>query len=51
MREALMKFQLMCLTLHLLLQKVEKSECAALRNNIIIVLADFCVRYTALVDW
>ncbi|PIA61371.1 hypothetical protein AQUCO_00300726v1 [Aquilegia coerulea] len=31
-------------------QELEKNDCAALRNNIIVMMADFCVRYTALVD-
>ncbi|KAH9622349.1 hypothetical protein KSS87_007024 [Heliosperma pusillum] len=31
-------------------EELEKSDCAALRNNIIVMMADFCVRYTALVD-
>jgi hypothetical protein len=35
------------ITLHVLLE-LEKSDCAALRNN---PMADFCFRYTALVDW
>ncbi|WJZ86890.1 hypothetical protein VitviT2T_006304 [Vitis vinifera] len=34
----------------LFVQELEKSDCAALRNNIVVTLADFCVRYTALVD-
>ncbi|RZC55578.1 hypothetical protein C5167_014435 [Papaver somniferum] len=34
----------------LFVQELEKNECAALRNNIVVVLTDFCVRYTALVD-
>ncbi|KAL9232809.1 hypothetical protein vseg_007874 [Gypsophila vaccaria] len=34
----------------LFVQELEKSECAALRNNIVVMMADFCVRYTALVD-
>ncbi|GMH08305.1 hypothetical protein Nepgr_010145 [Nepenthes gracilis] len=34
----------------LFVQELEKSDCAALRNNIIVTMADFCVRYTALVD-
>lgn len=37
--------------MHALFQELEKSDCAALRNNIVVTLADFCVRYTALVDW
>lgn len=36
---------------HSLLQEMEKSNSAALRNNIVVMMADFCVRYTALVDW
>ncbi|KAM0951136.1 putative armadillo-like helical, condensin subunit 1/Condensin-2 complex subunit D3 [Dioscorea sansibarensis] len=35
----------------LFVQELERSDCAALRNNITVVMADFCVRYTALVDW
>ncbi|XP_040958289.1 condensin-2 complex subunit D3 isoform X3 [Gossypium hirsutum] len=31
-------------------QELEKSDCAALRNNLVVMMADFCVRYTALVD-
>eukprot|EP00268_Persea_americana_P021801 TRINITY_DN21706_c0_g1_i1.p1 TRINITY_DN21706_c0_g1~~TRINITY_DN21706_c0_g1_i1.p1 ORF type:complete len:1185 (+),score=294.56 TRINITY_DN21706_c0_g1_i1:141-3557(+) len=34
----------------LFVQELEKSDCAALRNNIVVVMADFCVRYTALID-
>ncbi|VFQ64910.1 unnamed protein product [Cuscuta campestris] len=34
----------------LFVQELEKSDCAALRNNIVVVMADFCVRHTALVD-
>ncbi|XP_020254860.1 condensin-2 complex subunit D3 [Asparagus officinalis] len=34
----------------LFVQELEKSDCAALRNNIMVMMADFCVRYTALVD-
>ncbi|GAB4851296.1 hypothetical protein Ancab_030592 [Ancistrocladus abbreviatus] len=34
----------------LFVQELGKSDCAALRNNIIVIMADFCVRYTALVD-
>ncbi|KAG7996008.1 hypothetical protein I3843_01G139000 [Carya illinoinensis] len=34
----------------LFVQKLEKSECAALRNNLVVMMADFCIRYTALVD-
>lgn len=33
------------------LKELEKSDCAALRNNIVVVMADFCVRYTASIDW
>lgn len=32
-------------------QELEKSDSAALRNNIVVMMTDFCVRYTALVDW
>ncbi|WCJ23486.1 Condensin-2 complex subunit CAP-D3 [Euphorbia peplus] len=34
----------------LFVQELEKSDSAALRNNLIVSMADFCVRYTALVD-
>ncbi|GAA0144232.1 chromatin/chromatin-binding, or -regulatory protein [Lithospermum erythrorhizon] len=34
----------------LFVQELEKSENAAQRNNIVVMMADFCVRYTALVD-
>ncbi|XP_050206637.1 uncharacterized protein LOC126656175 isoform X2 [Mercurialis annua] len=34
----------------LFVQELEKSDCASLRNNLIVTMADFCVRYTALVD-
>ncbi|CAJ1963390.1 unnamed protein product [Sphenostylis stenocarpa] len=34
----------------LFVQELEKTESAALRNNIVVMMADFCVRYTALVD-
>ncbi|KAM0962714.1 uncharacterized protein LOC126606320 [Malus sylvestris] len=34
----------------LFVQELQKSDCAALRNNLVVVMADFCVRYTALVD-
>ncbi|XP_010666569.2 uncharacterized protein LOC104883713 [Beta vulgaris subsp. vulgaris] len=34
----------------LFIQELEKSDSAALRNNILVIMADFCVRYTALVD-
>ncbi|XP_054821462.1 uncharacterized protein LOC129320202 [Prosopis cineraria] len=34
----------------LFVQELEKSESAALRNNLVVMMADFCVRYTALVD-
>ncbi|GAB2289497.1 hypothetical protein Dimus_023807 [Dionaea muscipula] len=33
----------------LFVQELE-SDCAALRNNILVTIADFCVRYTALID-
>jgi len=33
------------------LQELEKADSAALRNNIVVTMADFCVRYTALIDW
>jgi hypothetical protein len=32
------------------LQELEKTNLAALRNNIVVMMADFCVRYTALID-
>ncbi|KAG9443799.1 hypothetical protein H6P81_015139 [Aristolochia fimbriata] len=34
----------------LFVQELEKSQCAALRNNIVVAMTDFCVRYTALID-
>ncbi|KAK9131201.1 hypothetical protein Sjap_011688 [Stephania japonica] len=34
----------------LFVQELEKSDFAALRNNIIFIMADFCVRYTILID-
>ncbi|XP_059648060.1 uncharacterized protein LOC132294275 [Cornus florida] len=34
----------------LFVRELEKTDCASLRNNIVVVMADFCVRYTALVD-
>ncbi|KAJ4785905.1 Condensin-2 complex subunit D3 [Rhynchospora pubera] len=34
----------------LFVQELERSDLAALRNNIMVAMADFCVRYTALVD-
>ncbi|XP_022722411.1 condensin-2 complex subunit D3 [Durio zibethinus] len=34
----------------LFVQELEKSDCAALRNNLVVMMADFCVRHTALVD-
>ncbi|KAL2229753.1 condensin-2 complex subunit D3 [Sesamum indicum] len=36
--------------LPLFVQELEKSDCAAIRNNIVVMMADFCVRYTAMVD-
>nr|POF26528.1 hypothetical protein CFP56_65623 [Quercus suber] len=33
------------------LKELEKSDCAALHNNLVVMMADFCVWYTALVDW
>ncbi|GFQ05906.1 condensin-2 complex subunit d3 [Phtheirospermum japonicum] len=36
--------------LPLFVQELEKSDIAALRNNIVVMMADFCVRYTAMVD-
>ncbi|KAJ8560441.1 hypothetical protein K7X08_022301 [Anisodus acutangulus] len=34
----------------LFVRELEKGDCASLRNNIVVVMADFCVRFTALVD-
>ncbi|CAL1413239.1 unnamed protein product [Linum trigynum] len=34
----------------LFVQELEKSDLAPLRNNLVVTMADFCVRYTALVD-
>ncbi|KAL5097981.1 hypothetical protein RYX36_002308 [Vicia faba] len=34
----------------LFVQELEKSDAAALRNNIVVMMTDFCVRYTALID-
>lgn len=34
----------------LFVQELEKSDSAALRNNLVVMMADFCIRYTALVD-
>ncbi|MQM18445.1 hypothetical protein Taro_051436 [Colocasia esculenta] len=34
----------------LFIQELERSDSAAVRNNIMITMTDFCVRYTALVD-
>ncbi|XP_057772121.1 uncharacterized protein LOC130991757 [Salvia miltiorrhiza] len=34
----------------LFVQELEKSESATVRNNIVVTMADFCVRYTAMVD-
>ncbi|CAL9074433.1 unnamed protein product [Musa textilis] len=34
----------------LFVQELEKSDSAALRNNIMVAMTDFCVRYTSLVD-
>ncbi|XP_015899874.3 uncharacterized protein LOC107433135 [Ziziphus jujuba] len=34
----------------LFVQELEKSDCAAIRNNLVVTMADFCIRYTALVD-
>lgn len=31
-------------------QELEKSDSAAIRNGIVVLLTDVCVRYTALVD-
>lgn len=48
----------MCLANHelakrcipLFLQELEKSDSAPVRNNIMIAMTDFCVRYTSLID-
>ncbi|KAL5541868.1 hypothetical protein UlMin_009578 [Ulmus minor] len=34
----------------LFVQELEKSDCAALRNNLVVMMADFCIHHTALVD-
>ncbi|KAK6930165.1 Condensin complex subunit 1, C-terminal [Dillenia turbinata] len=34
----------------LFVQELERSDIPALRNNIVVMMADFCIRYTALVD-
>ncbi|XP_030508482.2 uncharacterized protein LOC115723187 [Cannabis sativa] len=34
----------------LFMQELEKSDCAALRNNLVVIMADFCIHHTALVD-
>ncbi|XP_042064167.1 condensin-2 complex subunit D3-like [Salvia splendens] len=34
----------------LFVQELEKSDSATVRNNIVVMMADFCVRYTAMVD-
>ncbi|CAN0918138.1 Condensin-2 complex subunit CAP-D3 [Linum grandiflorum] len=34
----------------LFVQELEKTDLAPLRNNLVVTMADFCVRYTALVD-
>ncbi|KAK3435615.1 hypothetical protein EUGRSUZ_C00337 [Eucalyptus grandis] len=34
----------------LFVQELEKSDSATLRNNLVVMMADFCVRYTALID-
>ncbi|XP_010551076.1 PREDICTED: condensin-2 complex subunit D3 isoform X2 [Tarenaya hassleriana] len=31
-------------------QELEKSECAALRNNLVVAMADFCVHYTSMIE-
>ncbi|EPS69805.1 hypothetical protein M569_04957, partial [Genlisea aurea] len=36
--------------LPLFVQELETSDCDALRNNIVVLMSDFCVRYTAMVD-
>ena len=38
-------------TLHVSFRELEESDCAALRNNLVVMMADFCVQYTTLVDW
>ncbi|KAI9196218.1 hypothetical protein LWI28_022026 [Acer negundo] len=35
----------------LFVQELQKSDSAALRNNLVVMMTDFCVCYTALVDW
>ncbi|KAM7258160.1 hypothetical protein ACFE04_013901 [Oxalis oulophora] len=35
----------------LFVQELEKSDNAALRNNLVVMMTDFCVRYTALRDY
>lgn len=32
------------------MQELGRSDLAAVRNNIMIIMTDFCVRYTALID-
>ncbi|CAM8911876.1 unnamed protein product [Rhodiola kirilowii] len=34
----------------LFVQELENSDCASLRNNLVAMMADFCVHHTALVD-
>ncbi|KAL8481543.1 hypothetical protein ACS0TY_027883 [Phlomoides rotata] len=36
--------------LPLFVQELEKSDSAAVRNNIVVMMADFCVRYTSMVE-
>ncbi|XP_009136728.1 condensin-2 complex subunit D3 [Brassica rapa] len=31
-------------------QELEKSDCAALRNNLVVAMTDFCVHYTAMIE-
>ncbi|KAK3435756.1 hypothetical protein EUGRSUZ_C00458 [Eucalyptus grandis] len=34
----------------LFVEELEKSDSAAIRNNLVVMMVDFCVRYTALID-
>ncbi|CAD5328058.1 unnamed protein product [Arabidopsis thaliana] len=36
--------------LPLFAQELEKSDCAALRNNLVVAMTDFCVHYTAMIE-
>ncbi|KFK33804.1 hypothetical protein AALP_AA5G062300 [Arabis alpina] len=31
-------------------QELERSDCAALRNNLVVAMTDFCVHYTAMIE-